>query len=140
MTLHENLQIRSLKKPAWDTIGGGIQEFNTRQAGDDNGHSLCYVLQTPEEEFVGWVIGTTYWDWLYIDLMWVREDLRGQGFGRQLLALSEETARDRGAKHAYLDTFSFQAPEFYKRFGYQEFGRLEGFPAGHTRYFLTKEL
>jgi len=86
------------------------------------------------------VICTTYWDWLYVDLMWVWEDLRGQGFGQRLLSLAEEKARERGARHAYLDTFSFQAPCFYQNFGYQEFGRLEDFPAGHTRYFLTKEL
>jgi hypothetical protein len=45
-----------------------------------------------------------------------------------------------GAKNAYLDTFSFQAPEFYKKCGHQEFGTLENFPTGHTRYFLTKKL
>ena len=72
--------------------------------------------------------------------MWVREDLRGQGFGRQLLKLAEEEARLRGAKNAYLDTFSFQAPAFYKSLGYQEFGRLDDFPDGHTRFFLTKSL
>jgi GNAT superfamily N-acetyltransferase len=72
--------------------------------------------------------------------MWVREDLRGQGFGRQLLEKAETEARQRGAKRAYLDTFSFQAPAFYKKLGYEEFGRLEDFPAGHTRYFLVKTL
>ncbi|HCU57536.1 MAG TPA: hypothetical protein DF984_04810 [Anaerolineaceae bacterium] len=70
----------------------------------------------------------------------MREDLRGQEFGRQLLEKAETEARQRNAKHAYLDTFSFQAPAFYEKSGYAEFSRLEDFPAGHTRYFLVKTL
>lgn len=46
----------------------------------------------------------------------------------------------RNARHAYLDTFSFQAPGFYQRAGYRVFGELPDFPAGHRRYFMTKEL
>jgi len=86
------------------------------------------------------VIGSTYWGWFYINLMWVKDEFRGQGYGHRLLMLAEEEARKRGAKNAYLDTFSFQAPDFYKKLGYQDFGELGDFPAGHTRYFLKKEL
>jgi hypothetical protein len=56
------------------------------------------------------------------------------------LSAAEDEARRRGAKHAYLDTFSFQAPDFYEQHGYQVFGTLDDFPAGHQRYFMTKEL
>ncbi|MBG0770431.1 MAG: GNAT family N-acetyltransferase [Anaerolineaceae bacterium] len=136
----EALQINPREEPPWEIIGGALTEFNTRQAGDDHGRNLCFVLETPEGEIVGGVIGATYWDWLYISLMWVREDLRGQGYGCQLLEAAEAEARQRGATHAYLDTFSFQAPSFYQKLGYQEFGRLENFPTDHTRHFLTKAL
>jgi len=138
--MSEALQINPREEPPWEIIGGALTEFNTRQAGDDHGRNLCFVLETPEGEIVGGVIGATYWDWLYINLMWVREDLRGQGYGCQLLEAAEAEARQRGATHAYLDTFSFQAPSFYHKLGFQEFGRLENFPIGHTRYFLTKAL
>jgi len=43
-------------------------------------------------------------------------------------------------RHAHLDTFSFQAPDFYQQRGYQVFGQLDDFPPGHRRYYLTKEL
>lgn len=134
------LKIISRDDPPWDVIGGALTDFNTQRAGDDEGRNLCFVLETPEGEIVGGVIGATYWDWLYINLMWVREDLRGQGYGRELLFKAEAEARQRGAQHAYLDTFSFQAPDFYEKQGYQEFGKLTDFPKGHTRHFLTKAL
>jgi GNAT superfamily N-acetyltransferase len=133
-------QVEYLDKPEWGIIGGGITEFNRQQAGDDGGRNLCFVLRASDQEIVGGVIGATYWDWLSIDLMWVRDELRGRGYGRRLLELAEDEARQRGARYAYLDTFSFQAPEFYKRHGYRVFGELEDFPAGHRRYFLTKQL
>ncbi|MGD2039513.1 MAG: GNAT family N-acetyltransferase [Anaerolineae bacterium] len=124
----------------WGAIGQGITDYNEQQAGDDSAQQLCFVLRAPDEEIVGGLIGATYWNWFYINLMWIREDLRGQGHGHRLLALAEEEARQRGAKYAHLDTFSFQAPGFYQQHGYQVFGELDDFPPGHQRYFLRKDL
>ena len=138
--MNETFEIVSVEKPAWGIIGPAISEYNKQQAGAENGKSVCFVLQTHSEEIVGGVIGSTYWNWLHIDLMWVREDLRGQGYGKELLALAEDEARKRGAKSVFLDTFSFQAPDFYKKFGYQIFGQLDNFPTGHQRLFLVKQL
>lgn len=98
------------------------------------------VLQSTDGTIVGGIIGATYWDWFYINLMWIQEDYRSKGYGNQLILQAEEEARKRGAKFAHLDTFSFQAPEFYKRHDYQVFGKLDDFPKGHTRYFLKKDL
>ena len=138
--MKEELQIVSVDKPEWGLIGGGIHQFNKEQAGEDNGQSFCFVLQGPDQESVGGVIAAVHWDWLYVDLMWIKEEFRGQGYGSRLLVMAEDKAREFGAKNAYLDTFSFQAPDFYKKYGYQVFGELKGFPTGHQRYYLRKEL
>ena len=70
--MEEEYNIAYTDKPEWEIIGGGISSYNKQQAGDDRGKSLCFVLQAPNQEIVGGVIGATYWDWLYIDLMWVK--------------------------------------------------------------------
>jgi GNAT superfamily N-acetyltransferase len=124
----------------WSAVGGGISQYNKQQAGDTDHKSLCYMLHDGEGQAVGGIIGSTYWDWLYVDLLWLREDLRGQGYGHQLLTAAEDEARRRGARNAYLDTFSFQAPGFYEQHGYRVFGTLDDFPVGHRRFFLTKAL
>ena len=138
--MSETYQIVYLEKPAWGIIGGGIHHYNIQQAGDDQGESLCFVLKSPDDEILGGLIGATHWDWFHIDLMWVKETLRGRGYGHQLLIIAEDEARQRGAKNAYLDTFSFQAPDFYRKHGYRVFGELPNFPTGHQRYYLTKQL
>jgi GNAT superfamily N-acetyltransferase len=138
--MEEDCQIVSVEKPEWGVIGGGIHNYNIQQAGDDKGQTMCFVIQGPDEEVVGGVIAATHWDWLYIDLMWIKDKLRGRGYGHRLLTLAEDEARHRGAKNAYLDTFSFQALNFYKQHGYRVFGELQDFPRGHQRYYLTKQI
>jgi hypothetical protein len=128
--MDEEYHIVYVDKPeqsAWGIIGQGIHHYNLQQAGDDKFQRLCFVLHTADQVIVGGVIGEIYWDWFHIDLLWLKDELRGRGYGR-------------GAKNAYLDTFSFQAPDFYRRHGYQVFGELGDFPPGHQRYFLAKQL
>ena len=141
--MDEEYQIVYLEKPddtTWSVIGGGINNYNTEQAGDSHGKLLCFVLRGPDQELVGGVIGETHWDWFYINLMFIKEELRGHGYGHRLLTLAEDEAHKRKAKQVYLNTFSFQAPDFYKKHGYEVFGELQDFPAGHKRYYLTKQL
>jgi GNAT superfamily N-acetyltransferase len=139
----EDYQIRYLEKPddpVWEVVGGGINQYNQKHGGEENYQRLCFAIYAPDGTVAGGLIGSTYWNWFYIDLLFVKDELRGQGYGHRLLTLAEDEARKRGAKQVYFDTFSFQAPEFYQQHGYRVFGTLENFPAGHQRYFMTKEL
>lgn len=141
--MDDDFEIRPVEKPdnaVWATIGGGIHDYNETYGGASHGSVLCFGLHGPDGQLVGGLIGETHWDWFYINLLWLPEALRGRGFGRRLLTLAEDEARRRGARNAYLDTFSFQAPEFYRRHGYEVFGELHDFPAGHQRYYMTKQL
>ena len=128
------------EESAWGIIGRGVASYNRQQAGEDHFQRICFALHAPDEEIVGGALGELYWDWLHLDLLWVTDELRGRGFGHRLLNVIEDEARSRGAKNVFLDTFSFQAPGFYQRYGYRVFGELPDFPRGSTRYFLTKEL
>ena len=125
---------------AWGIIGQGIGEYNDQQAGDDSSKLMCFVLHGPDKKIVGGIIAVTHYDWLYVDLLWVKEELRGQGYGHRLLTQAEELGRERGAKNAYLDTFSFQVPDFYQQHGYLVFGELKDFPPRHQRFYMTKQL
>ena len=77
---------------------------------------------------------------LHVDLFYLPEAMRGSGLGSRMLQQAEEEAIRRGCHTSWLDTFSFQAPEFYRRQGYAVFGEIEGYAPGHSRYFLKKAL
>jgi GNAT superfamily N-acetyltransferase len=137
---YQILYVDNPEESAWGIIGRGVGSYNRQEAGDDKFQRLCFGLHAPDQEIVGGVIGEVYWEWFYLDLLWVKEELRGRGYGHRLLTIAEQEARQCGAKNVYLDTFSFQAPDFYIQHGYQVFGELQDFPPGYQRYFLTKQL
>ncbi|MDP9364255.1 MAG: GNAT family N-acetyltransferase [Chloroflexota bacterium] len=122
------------------TVGRGLAAFNRQHAPEDDYRPLALFLRDPDRTIVGGLVGETFWGWLHVDLLWIREDLRGQGHGDRLLTAAEWEAVRRGCLHAFLETHSFQAPAFYRKRGYRPFGELPDFPAGHTRHFLSKRL
>ena len=77
--------------------------------------------------------------WLFVDNLWVAEALRGRGVGTTLMREAERVAVERGCHSAFLDTFSFQAPGFYQKLGYEIFATLD-YPPRHKRHFLKRRL
>jgi len=141
--MKETFQIIPIANPeesAWGVIGRGVGDYNKQTAGENHFQRLCFGLHDELDEIVGGILAEVYWNWLYIDLLWVQEDLRGKGYGGQLLETMEKAAVKIGARASYLDTFSFQSPGFYRNRGYRVFGELENFPAGHKRFFMRKDL
>jgi ribosomal protein S18 acetylase RimI-like enzyme len=97
-------------------------------------------LLKDKDRILGGVLGRIYRYALFVSILWVSDELRGQGFGTKLLTMIEEKAKKKGCKLVHLDTYSFQAPEFYKKQGYEIFGILDGYPEGIKRYYLKKDL
>jgi GNAT superfamily N-acetyltransferase len=85
------------------------------------------------------LIGNLYARWLFITQLWVESELRRTGVGSGLIAEAEQRAIAFGCHSAYVDTFSFQGPDFYPRFGYEMFGTLD-YPPDHKRIFFKKQL
>ncbi len=91
---------------------------------------------------LGGCVGSTedVWQWLTIDTMWVHPGHRTHGLGRRLLTAVEDQARDRGCRWVKLNTWEFQAPDFYERCGYVTYGREVDYPPGHTNHLMRKDL
>jgi len=101
---------------------------------------LRLFLRTAEGELLGGLIGKIYRSALFVDKLFVEDALRGQGWGERLLSRAETIAKKEGVVFAHLDTFSFQAPDFYEKLGYKAFGILDNYPDGLKRYFYKKTL
>lgn len=121
-------------------LGNGITQYDQTKLNVRDNKSQTFFLRDENGLVVGGVHGNYGGDWLYISTLWVSNHVRESGYGTQLMLLIEEAAFKAGCTHAYLDTFSYQAPEFYKKLGYTIFGELEDFPVGHSRIFLRKGL
>ncbi|BCB02397.1 GNAT family N-acetyltransferase [Bacillus sp. KH172YL63] len=126
-----------------DYIRKKLVEYNMSQIDDSSKTPLekvSFVMRNDGGEIVGGVVGEMFWHHLHIDFLWVSEEHRNGGYGSKLLQQIEEHAREKGCYLVMLDTLSFQAPEFYKKMGYREFGLLEDFPKGRSRHFMEKRL
>jgi GNAT superfamily N-acetyltransferase len=78
--------------------------------------------------------------WLFLHLLAVVPAARGRGIGARLMKAAEDHARAQGCIGLWLDTYSFQAPGFYAKLGYEEVGRIPDYPPGQARHFLAKRL
>lgn len=113
-------------------------------------HNLHYIHMdqyTPLAVFkeesgkkIGGITGDILGNWLRIRYLWVNKVFRGQNIGTELLQAMEKTAKEKGAKYAEVDTFSFQALPFYQKQGFEIFGTLENYPVNDKKYYLRKKL
>jgi len=123
-----------------DAIASRLIAFNVEKTGRQDFRPLILVLQDDSGTAVGGLWGRTSFDWLFVELLFVPESLRGQGIGAELMRRAEAEAVARGCHSAWLDTFEFQARGFYERLGFTCFGELQDYPQGTARYFLQKRL
>lgn len=92
-------------------------------------------------EIVGGVTAKISYGELHVSLLSVDKDLQGSGVGTALMNEVEAYGKAQNCHHISLTTFSYQAPEFYKKCGYSELGRIQDFPLkGVEKYFFVKYL
>lgn len=123
-----------------DALRAGMRRHIELHVPFETYEDITVSLRDEEQNFHGAAVGEAGRGWLHVSIIWVTERYRRLGCGTQLLDALESEAVSRGCHHAYLDTFSYQAPAFYRRNGYTVFGQLDDYPRGHTRYFMSKEL
>jgi GNAT superfamily N-acetyltransferase len=122
-------------------ISNGLADYNALKTGYRDWRPLAALIRDPDtSRTLGGMIGRTSYGLLFIDLVYLPEPLRGQSIGTRLLAMMEDAGARRGCKSGFLFTTTFQAPGFYQRHGWTEFGRIACDPPGAARVFFTKSL
>lgn len=101
---------------------------------------ISFMARDEEEKIIGGITGTYFWQNMHIDFLWVDPDVRGQRIAEQLMRQMEEFAKLKKCRLMTVDTFSFQAPGFYVKQGFREFGAVADHPAGHSQHYFEKRL
>ncbi|BAN48198.1 N-acetyltransferase [Metapseudomonas resinovorans] len=118
-----------------------LRAHNLAKAGDPKPEAVALVVRDEQsDEIIGGLSGEIFYRWLFIELLAIPEQAKGQGIGARLMKMAEDLAREKGCVGIWLDTFDFQAPGFYQKLGYTEFGHLDDFPPGHKRFYFQKRL
>ena len=117
-----------------------LDMYNVGVTGFTEHSPVNLFLRDGSEEVQGGLLASIWGGVMYVRILWVARALRGQGHGQRLLAAAEQRAIERDCRHVFLDTFSFQAPGFYAKLGYEMYARAEDWPVGHAHCFLRKVL
>lgn len=121
-----------------EVILSGLHALTRAQTDRDDHQPLAVLVRDDAGAVVGGLVGRTFLSWLFVDLFWLPESLRGAGLGTSIMAQAEAEAVRRGCIGAHLNTFSFQAAGLYCRLGYEVFGTIGDYPPGHERLFMSK--
>lgn len=113
-----------------------LNQYNDQYRTKD-GKLISIYIKDANGKIVAGLSGLTFLTWLQVDVLWVNEMERGKNIGSELLAKAECIAIDRDCIGVNIETYSYQAYDFYLKQGYTEFGRLTGY-GPHTRHFLKK--
>ncbi|MEV4605923.1 GNAT family N-acetyltransferase [Neorhizobium sp. LMR1-1-1.1] len=123
-----------------DAILKSLTSYNEQDVGPADRIPLAVLIRDEEGKTIGGLSGYTSWGWLFTQLLFIPEQLRGQGMAATLLQQAETEARRRGCRGAWIDTFNPKALKAYQRQGYEIFGELPAFVGERTRTFLKKTL
>ena len=139
----DNAQICDASKAEQNYIDRHLTQFNLSKVPLTQNPAILSVnrcIRDGDTVIGGILAQVYYWNILYIDVLWVDDAYRGNGYASALICDVEHKAREMGCQISHLDTFDFQAKGFYEKLGYTVFGVLENCPQGHNRYYMAKNL
>jgi ribosomal protein S18 acetylase RimI-like enzyme len=119
-------------------IRDGIIGFNQSIINDKPKCFNIFVKQN--ENIIGGAIIYQHKDALYIDVLWCMEEYRRKGIGSKLIGMIEADAQHKSIKKLFVDTYAFQAQEFYKKHGFNIIGCAPEYLRGHDRIFMRKDV
>jgi ribosomal protein S18 acetylase RimI-like enzyme len=123
-----------------EQVKNSLMEFNALKGDLHQPRGLNVLIRDPDLKIQGGLIGYTSGKRLHVDMLWLDETIRYQGYGSKLIAMAEQAAIARGCTFAHLETSSFQAPKFYQKQGYEIFGRFQAPGEAFIIFYLNKSL
>ncbi len=125
---------------AIDELRDKLIAYNIGRHGHSDVSKAAIFVRNDDGSLAAGVSAYAWGGCMQVELLWVADERRGEGLGTKLMDAVEEEAHRIGCSMIYLDTFSYQAPGFYEKRGFQIAGTIEDFPEGHTYYTLFKRL
>ena len=134
------LRLENTESQKSQIIGDLIRSYNRSKREVAESEPLNLYVEDEHGEIMAGLVAETFGNWLEIEYLFVKEDLRGQGIGSQLLKQAESEAKKRNCRFAFVNTYQFQAPAFYQKHGYKEVFTLKDYPYTGQRHYYQKDL
>ena len=135
-----HIRLENTESQKAQKIGELIRSYNRSKREAAECEPLNLYVEDEHGQLLAGLVAETFGNWLEIEYLFVKEDLRGQGIGSQLLQQAESEAKKRNCRFAFVNTYQFQAPAFYQKHGYQEVFTMKDYPYTGQRHYYQKEL
>ena len=135
-----HIRLENTESQKAQEIGNLIRSYNRSKREAAECEPLNLYVEDEHGQLLAGLVAETFGNWLEIEYLFVKEGLRGQGIGSQLLQQAESEAKKRNCRFAFVNTYQFQAPAFYQKHGYQEVFTLKDYPYTGQRHYYQKEL
>lgn len=126
--------------PEVKQVDDGLERFNQRAADLGAVVSFACLVRSEAGEMIGGALARRWGECCELQQIWVDDDHRKRGIGREIVCRIEDHARQHGCTLLYLETFSFQSPKFYEAQGYDVACAFRGFPNGVSKFIMQKRL
>ncbi|MBT6539175.1 MAG: GNAT family N-acetyltransferase [Francisellaceae bacterium] len=134
-----NFEVKNNPSPEEQKIiRDGIIGFNQSIINDKP--NCINIVVKEDENIIGGAIIYQHRDALYVDVLWCSENYRKKGIGSKLIAMVDTEAKSKSISKLFVDTYAFQAQEFYKKHGFKVIGTVPEYLLGHDRIFMRKDL
>ena len=135
-----HIRLENTESQKAQKIGELVRSYNRSKREAAESEPLNLYVEDDSGELLAGLVAETFGNWLEIEYLFVKEDLRGQGIGSQLLQQAESEAKKRNCRYVFVNTYQFQAPAFYQKHGYKEVYTLKDYPCTGQRHYYQKDL
>lgn len=135
-----HIRLENIESQKAQEIGNLIRSYNRSKREAAESESLNLYVEDDSGQLMAGLVAEIFGNWLEIEYLFVKEDLRGQGIGSQLLKQAESEAKKRNSRFAFVNTYQFQAPAFYQKYGYKKVFTMKDYPYTGQRHYYQKEL
>lgn len=128
----------NLDEEIYTMIDEEFNEFATKNGVICNYKSFAFVAKEGNK-IIGIITGNSYYKEVHISDLIVLEQYRNKHIGSKLIETVESYYKNKGFENINLTTYGFQAPEFYKKCGFEiEFIRKNKENSKLNKYYLVK--
>lgn len=135
-----HIRLENTESQKAQEIGDLIRSYNRSKRETAESEPLNLYVEDEHGQLLAGLVAETFGNWLEIEYLFVKEGLRGQGIGSQLLQQAESEAKKRNCRFAFVNTYQFQAPVFYQKHGYKEVFTMKDYPYTGQRHYYQKGL
>ena len=128
----------NLNEQFYKIIGEEFNKFATKNEVICDYMPFSFIAKE-NDKFAGIITGKSYYKEIHISDLIVLEEYRNRHIGSKLIETVENFYRNKGFENINLTTYSFQAPDFYKKCGFEvEFVRKNKENSKLNKYYLVK--